>query len=93
MRVSLANPNTHDQNYSGVLPHFGYVNEDVDTLSSRPKKVVVSKDYGHVLFSSERNALERLRREEGDALDTPVGSPPSQVLLRKMLNTLRNYDE
>mmetsp|Transcript_5231 Transcript_5231/g.12145 ORF Transcript_5231/g.12145 Transcript_5231/m.12145 type:complete len:286 (+) Transcript_5231:713-1570(+) len=77
----------------GVLPHFGYVNEGVGTLSSRPKTVVVSKDYGRVLFSSEGSALKRLRGAEGEAPDASAGSRPSQALLRKMRNILSNYDE
>ena len=76
-----------------VLPHFGYVNEGVDTLSSSPKTVVVSEDYGRVLFSSEGRALERLRGADGEALDASVGSQPSQELLSKMRNILSNYDE
>ena len=40
-----------------VLPQFGYVTAnntlDEPTLSSNPGTVVVSEDYGHVLFSSE----------------------------------------
>jgi len=43
-----------------VLPKFGYVSANNTTLSSKPGTVMVSEDFGHVLFSSEGKASSGL---------------------------------
>lgn len=71
-----------------VLPHFGYVSESEggETLSMLPGTVTVPKEYGHVLYSSEGDALREFRKKNGhDDAGRGVGGPVPRELVKKMM--------
>ena len=70
---------------SDILPHFGYSSE-----TNPPEKVTVSKEYGHVLFSSEGAALNELRRQQQDADNgnNTLGQHPPSSLIKSMQRLL-----
>jgi len=83
-----------------VLPQFGFVSggratvRDVEEseLSVQPSTVTVSKEYGHVLFSSEGTALQKYRQQHNhDALDHIGYQPPAELVL-KMKNILKFHN-
>lgn len=72
---------------SEILPSLGYRQRDREggQLTSLPGIVTVSREFGHVLFSSEGGALQGYRRtQQGFAPDDDLGNPPSPELVAKM---------
>lgn len=86
---------------SDILPLFGYVDVTVKSgankneLTTDPGPKVVSREFGHILFSSEGEALKRLRenrhaKNEGDSRHNFValGDHPSSKLISTMKELL-----
>ncbi|KAL7531363.1 hypothetical protein ACHAXR_003999 [Thalassiosira sp. AJA248-18] len=84
-----------------VLPFFGYVSMNPKNvgrngpqaalpLSSSPMPVTVSKQFGHVLFSSEGNALGKFRlSREGTTADIGNDYKPPLELISRMKGLLK----
>jgi len=70
-----------------IFPHFGYVNvgHRLDPLSSSPRPVTVSREFGRVLFSSEGDALNKFRQSRDDtAGDRNIEYKPPLKLITRM---------
>eukprot|EP00578_Thalassiosira_sp_NH16_P000691 CAMPEP_0181137604 /NCGR_PEP_ID=MMETSP1071-20121207/33791_1 /TAXON_ID=35127 /ORGANISM="Thalassiosira sp., Strain NH16" /LENGTH=462 /DNA_ID=CAMNT_0023224363 /DNA_START=246 /DNA_END=1634 /DNA_ORIENTATION=- len=70
-----------------IFPHFGYVNvgHRLDPLSSSPRPVTVSREFGRVLFSSEGDALNKFRQSRDDtAGDRNIDYKPPLKLITRM---------
>mmetsp|Transcript_10332 Transcript_10332/g.18653 ORF Transcript_10332/g.18653 Transcript_10332/m.18653 type:complete len:208 (-) Transcript_10332:24-647(-) len=70
----------------GVLPYFGFVSvrkNKILPLSSYPGTVTVSKEFGHVLFSSEGVALNKFRQSRED-MDSLINYKPPLELISRM---------
>lgn len=70
---------------SDILPYFGYSSE-----INPPETLTVSKEYGHVLFSSEGAALKALRQQHQPKSKIPdyVGDHPPSSLIKSMQGLL-----
>jgi hypothetical protein len=89
---------------SDVLPMFGYVDAELNTsqekgenkLSSVPGPKGVSKKYGHVLFSSEGEALQRIRGKHGsgdESLGHSLGDHPPKAVMSAMKKLLLRFNK
>ena len=70
----------------GVLPYFGFVSvrkNKILPLLSSPGTVTVSKEFGHVLFSSEGDALNKFRKSHED-MDNHIDYKPPLELISRM---------
>jgi len=82
---------------SDIFPSFGYVDvtdsgEHKDELTSNPGTKGISRDFGHVLFSSEGDALKKFKEscENKENDQEGIGYEPSMELIHAMKELLRN---
>jgi len=69
-----------------IFPYLGYAsvhNQKLGPLSSFPGTVTVSQEFGHVLYSSEGVALNKLRQSRKD-IDNQIDYEPPSELISKM---------
>eukprot|EP00956_Cyclotella_meneghiniana_P006717 scaffold8949_cov75-Cyclotella_meneghiniana.AAC.2 len=82
---------------SDIFPSLGYVDvtdsgKNKDELTSNPGSKGISRDFGHVLFSSEGDALKKFKEscENKENDQEGIGYEPSMELIYAMKELLRN---
>ena len=83
---------------SDILPHLGYIDATVEagksnTLTDDPGPKGVSNEFGHVLFSSEGEALKKLKElsdNDNSSTSDGIGDHPSATLIEAMKGLLES---
>ena len=88
---------------SDILPYLGYIDatneagNDRNNLTDTPGPKGVSTEFGHVLFSSEVDALKKLKERSGnnngslsDDIQFAIGDHPPETLLSAMRGLLES---
>ena len=86
---------------SDIFPSFGYVDvtdsgKNKDELTSNPGTKGISRDFGHILFSSEGDALKKFKEScenkenDQEVNGSGIGYEPSMELIHAMKELLRN---